>query len=67
MGASRRLPDVPRETAFVVGLVTGSHVINHLYLVLFPPILTTLAADFGVGLSALDFAMGLQAFVNTAM
>jgi MFS family permease len=67
MDASRRLPDVPRETAVVVGLVSGSHVINHLYLVLFPPILTTLAADFGVGLSALGFAMGLQAFVNTAM
>jgi MFS family permease len=67
MGASRRLPDVSRETAVVVGVVSGSHVINHLYLVLFPPILTTLAADFGVGLSALGFAMGLQAFVNTAM
>jgi predicted MFS family arabinose efflux permease len=66
MGASR-LSDVPRETAVVVGLVSGSHVVNHLYLVLLPPILTTLAADFDVGLSALGFAMGLQASVNTAM
>ena len=56
-----------RETAVVVGLVSGSHVINHLYLVLFPPILATLAADFDVGLAALGVAIGLQAFVNTAL
>lgn len=67
MGASRRLPDVSRETAVVVGLISGSHVVNHLYLVLFPPVLTTLAADFDVGLSSLGLAMGLQAFVNTAL
>lgn len=67
MESSRRLPDASNETALVVGLVSGSHVVNHLYLVLFPPILTTLAVDFDVGLSALGFAMGLQAFVNTAM
>ncbi|OYR54114.1 MFS transporter [Halorubrum halodurans] len=58
---------VPRETALVVGLVSGSHVVNHLYLVLFPPILATLAADFDVGLAALGVAMGVQAFVNTAL
>ncbi|RAW46331.1 MFS transporter [Halorubrum sp. 48-1-W] len=58
---------VPRETALVVGLVSGSHVVNHLYLVLFPPILGTLAADFDVGLAALGIAMGVQAFVNTAL
>ncbi|GAA0521942.1 Predicted arabinose efflux permease, MFS family [Halorubrum aquaticum] len=58
---------VPRETALVVGLVSGSHVVNHLYLVLFPPILATLAADFDVGLGALGVAMGVQAFVNTAL
>ncbi|MFC5134050.1 MULTISPECIES: MFS transporter [Haloferacaceae] len=58
---------VPRETALVVGLVSGSHVVNHLYLVLFPPILATLAADFDVGLAALGIAMGVQAFVNTAL
>ena len=55
------------ETALVVGLVSGSHVVNHLYLVLFPPILATLAADFDVGLAALGFAMGLGAFVNTTL
>ncbi len=55
------------ETALVVGLVSGSHVVNHLYLVLFPPILATLAADFDVGLAALGVAMGLGAFVNTVL
>lgn len=56
-----------REAAVVVGLVSGSHVLNHLYLVLFPPILTTLAAEFDVGLTALGYAMGIQAFVNTVL
>ena len=58
---------LPRETALVVGLVSGSHVVNHLYLVLFPPILATLAADFDVGIGALGVAMGVQALINTAL
>lgn len=58
---------VPRETALVVGLVSGSHVVNHMYLVLFPPILGVLAADFDVSLAQLGIALGLQAFVNTVM
>lgn len=57
---------VPRETALVVGLVSGSHVVNHTYLVLFPPILGVLAAEFDVSLAMLGVAMGVQAFVNTA-
>ena len=61
------LETLPRETALVVGLVSGSHVVNHLYLVLFPPILATLAADFDVGIGALGVAMGVQALVNTAL
>jgi len=65
-----RLPvlgSLPRETTLVVGLVSGSHVVNHLYLVLFPPILATLAAEFNVGLAALGAAMGVQALVNTGL
>ncbi|QLG62121.1 MFS transporter [Halorarum salinum] len=58
---------VPRETVFVVGIVSGSHVVNHMYLVLFPPILGVLAADFDVSLAQLGVALGLQAFVNTVM
>lgn len=61
------LRTLPRETALVVGLVSGSHVVNHLYLLLFPPILATLAGDFDVGIGALGVAMGVQALVNTAL
>jgi predicted MFS family arabinose efflux permease len=61
------LETLPRETALVVGLVSGSHVVNHLYLLLFPPILATLAGDFDVGIGALGVAMGVQALVNTAL
>ncbi|QLG27471.1 MFS transporter [Halorarum halophilum] len=57
--------NVSRETALVIGLVSGSHVLNHMYLVLFPPILGILAADFDVTLAQLGFAIGVQAFVNT--
>ncbi len=67
MGVKSRFAGVPRETTVVVGVVSGSHVVNHLYLVLFPPILATLAADFGVGLGALGIAMGVQALVNTVL
>ena len=58
-------PGVPRATAIVVALTSGSHVINHMYLVLFPPILAILALEFDVSLAALGVAMGVQAFVNT--
>jgi predicted MFS family arabinose efflux permease len=67
MSGVGRFESVSRETAMVVTLVSGSHVINHLYLVLFPPILTTLATDFDVGLAALGVALGLQGFVNAAL
>lgn len=67
MSSAGWLDEVPRETAVVVGLVSGSHVVNHLYLVLFPPIMVVLATEFEVGLAALGFAMGLQATVNAAL
>ncbi len=67
LSMARVLPEgIPRETALVVGLISGSHVINHMYLVLFPPIMAILAAEFEVSLAALGVAMGVQAFVNTA-
>jgi len=53
-----------RTSIIVVGLTSGSHVINHIYLVLFPPVLTVLAADFNVGLGQIGFAMGIGGFVN---
>jgi MFS family permease len=50
----------------VVALVSGSHFINHMYLVILPPILTVLTGSFAVGLGALGVAMGVQSLVNTA-
>lgn len=64
MGFRPTLEGVPRESILVVGLVSGSHVLNHLYLVLFPPVLTVLAVEFDVGLTELGIAMGVGAFVN---
>ncbi|WP_224270845.1 MFS transporter [Haloprofundus salinisoli] len=61
----RSLRTLPREALVVLSLVSGSHVINHMYLVLFPPILGVLATEFDVTLATLGFAMGAQAFVNT--
>ena len=62
---SRPLAETPRETTVVVGLVSASHVVNHMYLVLLPPVLAVLATEFDVSLAALGFAIGVQAFVNT--
>jgi predicted MFS family arabinose efflux permease len=53
------------ESGLVVGLVSGSHFVNHMYLVLLPPILGVLTGEFAVGLAALGVAMGAQALVNT--
>ncbi|WP_224337460.1 MFS transporter [Haloprofundus halobius] len=60
------LRTLPREAFVVLSLVSGSHLVNHMYLVLFPPILGVLATEFDVTLATLGFAMGAQAFVNTA-
>ncbi|WP_135806501.1 MFS transporter [Halorussus marinus] len=60
------LADVPRETAVVVGLVGGAEFVNHTYLVLFPPILGILSAEFDASLALLGVAMGVQGFTNTA-
>lgn len=56
---------VPRETKLVIGLVSGGEFVNHTYLVLFPPILGILGADFGVSLTLLGIAMGAQGLSNT--
>jgi len=60
------LSDVPRETAVVAGLVGGAEFVNHTYLVLFPPILGILSAEFDASLALLGVAMGVQGFTNTA-
>ena len=59
-------PEAARgESGLVVGLVSGSHFVNHMYLVILPPLLTVLSDSFAVGLAALGAAMGAQALVNT--
>jgi predicted MFS family arabinose efflux permease len=60
-----RVRDASRETATVVGLVSGSQYMNHAYLVLFPPILGPLSAEFDVTLGMLGIALGVQGAANT--
>lgn len=64
MGSGATLGFLRGEGGVVIGLISGSHVFNHLYLVLFPPIIGVLATEFEVGLAAIGFAMGLQAFTS---
>jgi MFS family permease len=63
---SEALSDVPRETSLVVGLVSGSQFVNHMYLVILPPILGILAEEYQVTLAALGIALGVQGATNTA-
>ncbi|MBP1987841.1 MFS transporter [Halolamina salifodinae] len=60
-----RARDASREAATVVGLVSGSQYVNHAYLVLFPPILATLSAEFEASLAMLGIALGVQGAANT--
>ncbi|QLG50903.1 MFS transporter [Natrinema halophilum] len=57
---------VPRQTALVVGLISGSQFANHAFLVLLPPILPLLSSDLDVSIAILGVALGAQALVNTA-
>lgn len=57
-------PSVPREVELTIALVSGSHAINHLYLVLLPPIFGILSEEFGVGLAMLGLAVGTQGAFN---
>ena len=57
--------EASREAAAVVGLISGSQYVNHAYLVLFPPILATLSAEFEVSLAMLGLAIGVQGATNT--
>ncbi|MFC7236084.1 MFS transporter [Halosegnis marinus] len=55
------------HTARVVGLVGGSHLFNHAYLVLLAPAFPYLAADLGVSTAALGLAVGLAGGVVTLL
>jgi beta-lactamase superfamily II metal-dependent hydrolase len=56
---------VSRNAPLVVGLVSGSHVVNHAYLLLFAPAFPLLSADFSVTLGQLGLAVGLVNAVVT--
>ena len=45
--------------------MSGAELVNHTYLMLFPPILATLGGDFGVSLFLVGIAMGAQGVTNT--
>ncbi|QLD88270.1 MFS transporter [Natronomonas salina] len=58
---------MPRSHApLVVGLVSGSHVVNHAYLLLFAPAFSLLSGEFDASLAALGLTIGVVNGVVTA-
>ncbi|WP_396613234.1 MFS transporter [Haloferax sp. S1W] len=51
----------------VVGLVAGSHVVNHAYLVALAPVIGVVASEFGVSIAAVGLAIGVQGAVVTLL
>lgn len=49
-----------------VGVVSGSHFLNHMYLVLLPPIFGILAVEFDVSLAQLGLAVSVMSLTSTA-
>ncbi|WP_299233375.1 MFS transporter [Natronomonas sp.] len=54
------------KAPLVVGLVSGSHVINHSYLLLFAPAFAPIRADLGVSLAAVGGVLGVVNLAITA-
>lgn len=67
MSPADRLPSLPRESAVVVAVVSGSHVVNHMYLVLLPPIVGLLSVEFGLTVGTIGLAMGAVGLTNTTL
>ncbi len=55
------------EAGLVVGLVGGSHVVNHMYFMLLPPITGALALDLGISVAEVGLAVGLVGLVVTGL
>jgi len=55
------------QTKLVVGLVGGSHVVNHAYFMLLPPIYGPLRADLGLTAAQLGVALGTIGVVVSAL
>jgi len=64
---SRYVP--PEESQVTVGVLSGAHVINHMYLVVLPPLFGVLVESeaLDVGLAELGAAMGVLGLVGTVM
>lgn len=60
----RRL--LTRRSRLVVGLVSGSHFLNHMFLVLLPPIFGVLATEFELSLAQLGLAVSAMSLTSTA-
>jgi MFS family permease len=56
-----------REAGLVVGLVGGSHVVNHMYFMLLPPIVPLLEADLGLSVGQVGVAIGLLGLLVTGL
>ncbi|MBX0284854.1 MFS transporter [Halomicroarcula sp. F28] len=55
------------QSRLVVGLVGGSHLVNHAYFMLLPPIFGPLRADLGLTDAQLGIALGVVGVVVTAL
>ena len=51
----------------MIGLVSGSHLVNHAYLLVVAPLVATLAAAFDVGIAEIGLALGVQQAVVVAL
>ncbi|WP_276272414.1 MFS transporter [Haloarcula litorea] len=55
------------QSRLVVGLVGGSHLVNHAYFMLLPPVFGPLGADLGLSAAQLGVALGVVGVVVTAL
>ena len=55
------------QSGLVVGLVGGSHLVNHAYFMLLPPVFGPLRADLGLTDAQLGIALGTVGVVVTAL
>jgi MFS family permease len=56
-----------RQAGLVVGLVGGSHVMNHMYFMLLPPIVPLLGRDLGLSAGQVGIAIGLLGLMVTGL
>jgi MFS family permease len=55
------------QAGLVVGVVGGSHVVNHMYFMLLPPIVPLLEADLGLSVGQVGIAIGVLGLMVTAL